>query len=105
MEIKLEDIELIIEKTDCSHKEAKQALEKTNGSVIDAIIEIEENKPSKKSIETNELKEKIKKAIKKGNVDKIQIKRNDELILSIPVNVGMTAGIIVISAAPLAVIA
>ena len=105
MEIKLEDAEVVMEKTKCTHKEAKEALENSNGNVLDAIIYIEEGKVNKKSEKNDELKEKIKNAIKKGNVDKIQIKRNDEIILSIPVNVGMAAGILGVAAAPWAVIA
>ncbi len=41
MEITLEKIELVKEKTGASYKEAKAALEETNGSVVDAIIKLE----------------------------------------------------------------
>ena len=105
MEAKLEDIEIVVEKTGCSHKEAKEALEKNENNIIDSIIYVEENKTNKKSEEKEALKDKIKNAIKKGNVNKIQIKRNNEIILSIPVNVGMAAGILGVAAAPWAVIA
>ena len=41
MEITLEKIELVKDRTGVSYKEAKEALERANGSVVDDIIEIE----------------------------------------------------------------
>lgn len=42
MEITLEKIELVKDRTGVSYAEAKAALEKAGGSVVDAIIMIEE---------------------------------------------------------------
>ena len=42
MEITLEKIELVKDRTGVGYKEAKEALEKTDGSVVDAIILIED---------------------------------------------------------------
>ena len=42
MEITLEKIELVKDRTGVSYKEAKEALEAADGSVVDAIISIEE---------------------------------------------------------------
>ena len=43
MEITLEKIELVKDRTGASYTEAKEALEAANGSVVDAIIAIEED--------------------------------------------------------------
>ena len=43
MEITLEKIELVKDRTGVSYKEAKEALEDADGSVVDAIINIEES--------------------------------------------------------------
>ena len=43
MEITLEKIELVKDRTGVSYREAKEALEEANGSVVDAIINIEES--------------------------------------------------------------
>ena len=43
MEITLEKIELVKDRTGVSYKEAKAALEAADGSVVDAIINIEED--------------------------------------------------------------
>ena len=42
MEITLEKIELVKDRTGVSYAEAKEALEAAEGSVVDAIISIEE---------------------------------------------------------------
>ena len=42
MEITLEKIELVKDRTGVSYAEAKEALEAADGSVVDAIISIEE---------------------------------------------------------------
>ena len=42
MEITLEKIELVRDRTGVTYKEAKEALEAANGNVVDAIIAIEE---------------------------------------------------------------
>ena len=43
MEITLEKIELVKDRTGVSYKEAKDALEAADGSVVDAIIAIEDS--------------------------------------------------------------
>lgn len=92
MDISLEKIELVKDRTGVSYKEAKEALEKSKGNVVDAIIYIEENIDGKngfKFMEENEIVEKLKDFVKKGNVSKIVFKKDDEVILNIPVNAGI----------------
>lgn len=106
MEISLEKIELVKDRTGVSYKEAKEALKEADGNVVDAIIYIEENVNSKGKFkfggeEKNEMLEKLKDFVKKGNVSKIVFKKNDEIILNIPVN----AGVIGFALAPWASIA
>ena len=42
MDINLEKIELVKDRTGATYAEAKEALEKADGSVVDAIIDLEE---------------------------------------------------------------
>lgn len=105
MEITLEKIELVKDRTGVSYKEAKEALEKANGSVVDAIIEIEETideadqkKISSKSIQ---IVDSIKELIKRGNVARIIIRKDEEVVLNLPINVGIVGAI----AAPVAMVA
>ncbi len=93
MEITLEKIELVKDRTGVSYKEAKEALEAANGSVVDAIINIEEAIDEKgKSRFTGYagvLVENLKAIVKKGNVSRITVKKDDEVIMNLPVNVGI----------------
>lgn len=93
MEITLEKIELVKDRTGVSYKEAKEALERAEGSVVDAIISIEEtidiNSRSRVGEQGAQVLEKIKEAIRKGNVSKITIKKDGEVLLNLPVNIGL----------------
>jgi NACalpha-BTF3-like transcription factor len=90
MEITLEKIELVKDRTGVSYKEAKEALEAADGNVVDAIIAIEEsiNQRVGAKISDNGAKviEKIKEYVRKGNIARIIIKKEDEVVINIPVN-------------------
>lgn len=98
MEITLEKIELVKDRTGVSYKEAKEALEAADGSVVDAIIAIEETvdvkKPNRANEVAGETMDKIKELVKKGNISKISVKKDDETIVNIPVNVGIVGTIV-----------
>lgn len=103
MEITLEKIELVKDRTGVTYAEAKEALEETDGSVVDAIIAIEETVNAGKrergfGEKGQALFASLKGLIKKGNVARIQVKREEDIILNVPVN----AGIVGICIAPLA---
>ncbi|MDR0885014.1 MAG: DUF4342 domain-containing protein [Clostridiales Family XIII bacterium] len=93
MDITLEKVELVKDRTGVSYKEAKEALEQAEGSVVDAIIKIEEtinqSAKSKVSDQVQTVVDKIKEAVAKGNVSRIVVKKDDEIILNLPVNVGI----------------
>ncbi len=105
MEITLEKIELVKDRTGVSYKEAKEALESHNGSVVDAIISIEESIDSsfKSGAEADKaaILDKIKELIKKGNVSKLVLKKDGEIILNLPVNAGVIGAVF----APVATVA
>ncbi|HHX13446.1 MAG TPA: DUF4342 domain-containing protein [Clostridiales bacterium] len=109
MEITLEKIELVKDRTGVSYKEAKEALEAANGSVVDAIVAIEEmidhKSGSKVSEHGAQLMDKIKTAIKKGNVSKIIVKKDDDVLLNLPVNIGIIGTVLAPWAAVAGVIA
>ena len=98
MEITLEKIELVKDRTGVSYKEAKEALEAADGRVVDAIIAIEEtvniSTGSKAGEFANETVEKVKELVKKGNITKISVKKDDETIVNIPVNIGLIGTIV-----------
>lgn len=93
MEITLEKIELVKDRTGVSYKEAKEALEAADGSVVDAIIGIEESIDIKTKSRLGEqsahIVEKIKHYVRKGNVSKIIVKKDGEVLLNLPVSISI----------------
>lgn len=53
-----------------------------------------------KEVKANEIVEKVKDLVKKGNVTRIFVKRNDEVILNLPLSAGIATGIVGAFAAP-----
>jgi len=98
MEITLEKIELVKDRTGVSYREAKEALEATDGNVVDAIIKIEDEINAKVGAKLSDngakIVEKIKEYIKKGNVARITVKREEEVMLNIPVTVGVVGTVL-----------
>ncbi|MBC2579237.1 DUF4342 domain-containing protein [Clostridium sp. DJ247] len=93
-EITLEKIDIIRERTGVSYTEAKEALEACNGNVVDALIYIEQNnKTTKDNLYTtkDEFLDWLKDLVKKGNVNRIRIKKDEKIIVDIPVNAGIAA--------------
>ena len=85
MDITLEAIDAVRERTGASYAEAKEALENSNGSVVDAVVYLEKKSGSK----TEDVLEKIKALVKEVNVNKIRMKKDDKVLLTVPVNVGI----------------
>lgn len=104
MEIRLEDVEKVMELAGVDYYTAKEALVKAEGNLDKAL---EDLAPTGTSVgdEVKDLIEKLKAKVKEGNVDRIQIRKADEIILKVPVNVGIIGGIIGAAAAPWALIA
>jgi DNA-binding PadR family transcriptional regulator len=106
MEITLEKIELVKDRTGVSYKEAKAALEAADGSVVDAIINIEESMDYTNSVggngsaKENAIIRAIKDTIAKGNMSRIIVRKGDSILLNLPLTVG-AVGVVV---APMAII-
>ena len=104
MEIRLEDVEKVMELAGVDYYTAKEALVKTEGNLDKAL---EALAPTGTSVgdEIKDMIDKLKAKVKEGNVDRVQIRKDDEIILKVPVNVGIIGGIIGAAAAPWALIA
>jgi hypothetical protein len=100
MEITLENIDLIRERTGISYREAKEALERNDGNIIDTLIELEDkNKSSTKwteefSVRSAEVVDKVKELIREGNVNKIRIKHEGRVLAEIPVALGAIGAVV-----------
>ena len=90
--ITLEKIDLIRERTGATYKSAKEALERCNGDVIEALIDLEETKQGTWTDEISsrsaQVIEKVKRLIKEGNVTKIRVKNEGRTLVEIPVAIG-----------------
>jgi len=93
MEITLELIETVKDRTGVSYKEAKEALEYANGNVVDAIIYIEDNiDASYEKIESSkvkELKNFIINTVEKGQANRIKVYKDDQLLVNLPLTAGV----------------
>ena len=87
MEITLEKVDQVRERTGVSYAKAKEALEHTNGSVLDAIILLESEMKNENSFNdgmkgnngaetVEEFKIWLKDLINKGNVSRIKISKD-----------------------------
>lgn len=105
MEITLEKVDQVRERTGVSYSKAKEALQQTNGDVLDAIILLESEMKNKKSlnhgVERNNTSETIeefkvwlKELINKGNISRIKVSKDEKVLVDVPVNAGIAAGII-----------
>ena len=102
MDFTINDVDQVIERTNCSYKEAKEALMETNGDVIDAIIYLDNRDSAgtffRDFIEdsgrtADSIMETIKEAIRKGDVTRIEVRdRDGKTLTSISVNVGAAVG-------------
>lgn len=118
MEITLEQVDKVKERTGVSYAEAKEALEKTNGNVLDAIILIEEEAKANldngigaeksnggtvgdKTETISELKAWLKDLINKGNVSRIKVSKDGDTIVDVPVNAGIAAAVIAVIIPPI----
>ena len=98
MDITLEMVDQVRERTGASYEEAKAALESANGDVVNAIIEIERSDRAGAGV--SDVVEKIKAAVQKGNVNRIRVMRGEEELVNIPVNAGIAGGVLGLMAGP-----
>lgn len=101
--VTLEKVDMVIERTRTSYEMAKNALEATDGDVLEAIIYIEKLRKQCEEEATNEspmtmdeLKAWFKEIVEKGNVTRIKIKKDNVELIDIPVNAGIAMGVIAV---------
>lgn len=97
MDISLEKVDIIRDRTGVTYKEAKEALEAADGNVVDALINIEAAGDKRWtetiSVKGNEAVDKLKGMVKSGNVNRIRVKKDDYVILDIPVTAGAISAV------------
>ncbi|RKD29016.1 DUF4342 domain-containing protein [Thermohalobacter berrensis] len=90
MSINLEQIDLIRERAKVSYNEAKEALEKCNNDVVEALVYLEnKNKIKDKKEDRKKFFNKVKKVIDKGNKMKFTIKKEGKNIIKLPLTIAI----------------
>ncbi|MDU2200908.1 MAG: DUF4342 domain-containing protein [Terrisporobacter othiniensis] len=99
--ITIEAIDQVMERVPgATYAEVREALIKSDGDVIDAIILLQENSTekenkNKKNFEevfgkdSDKIKEEITELLRKSNVIRIVIEKNGKIIMNIPITVGV----------------
>ena len=105
MELTIEAIEKVMNATGLDYAAAKALLAETGNDPDKAIEKFTGTGNDETKQKIDEIINKIKENVEQGNVDRIQIKRGEEIVLSVPVNVGILGGILGAVAAPWALIA
>lgn len=97
MSVKLDQIDILRERANVSYQDAKDALEKCNYDIVEALIYLEkENKVKSKTGGEckNKFISRIKSIIQKGNMTSIVIKKDDNVILSLPLTIFVILAIV-----------
>ena len=111
MDINLEKIELVKDRTGATYAEAKEALEKADGSVVDSIIDLEEKMNKEHdAVDGGSLKDspifaKMKEIVEMGNVTKILVRKGGKTIVNFPLTAGVIGAALVPWGAILGIIA
>src|SRR5665648_408866 len=86
----------LVKRTGCSYEEAKNALQKSDGDLLEALIYIEkhQSKEEKFKNKSEDLVEEIKKIVKDVNATRIIILKEDETLVNIPISAGAVGVII-----------
>lgn len=99
--VTLEKVDQVVERTGVTYEQARDALNACEGDVIDAIIYLEKTQPSftdSMNVKSKDLMETLKEFLKKGNVTRVTVEKDGEVVLNLPV----TAGAIGLVVAPIA---
>jgi hypothetical protein len=91
-ELNLEKVDILRERAGLSYRDAVEYLERANGDVVKALVFIEEDKHRQKEVisETGqEVLEKVKHVVRRGNEMKIKIHREGQSLVEVPVTVGL----------------
>ena len=99
MSITLEQIDEVINRTGATYHQAKEALQFSEGDVVEAIIYIETLKKDKSSsdrpyIHGEEIIGLLKDMIKKGNVTRITLEKNGKVVVDIPILAGLVGALV-----------
>lgn len=95
----LQKIDDILKRTNTDYSTAKQALEDANGDVLEAIILIENQYKNQQYSQSasgkgEQILNQLKDVLTKGNATKLTIKKNNDVIVNLPITAGLIGALI-----------
>lgn len=106
-DITLEKLDIIRERTGVTYGEAKEALKVCDGDVVEALIFLEEGKkkdPSQVYTTVEGFKDWLETIIQKGNVKRIRVRKDEKVIVDVPLNAGVAASVIALVWTPIMIL-
>ena len=102
----LEKIEVLRDRLGVTYREAKEALEASNGDLVAALIALEQKQArltSRLEERGREVVERARGWLARGNITRVKLKKGDETVLDFPATVGVAGVAAMLLSAPLAV--
>ena len=98
MSVNLEKIDLLRSRVNTTYEEAKAALEKTNGDLVEALIYFEKENKTKPEVKkgsdiTSSVTSFIKDLIHKGNTTRLIIKKDEKNIIDLSMTVSVVTSV------------
>ena len=96
MEITLEQIDLIRKRANVGYKEAKEALEKSGGNVVEALAALEDEqkiKPEKQCCHGT-MGKKLKQCLGKMHAISMTVTKEEKTIVNVPLTIALIATIV-----------
>ncbi len=97
MDISLEKIELVRDRTGLSYADARELLEESGGDVIEALVSLEEegvNGEGGKGLLSRDIISPVKKVFRQSNRTRIKVSNRDGTLLEIPITVGLAGALL-----------
>jgi hypothetical protein len=105
MEITLQKIDLIRERTGLNYAEARELLEEANGDVVEALVLLDDEDQGMEmdfDVDTGEMKEMVsenvfspvKKVFNRGNRTRIRVSNSEGTLLEIPATLGIAGALL-----------
>lgn len=91
MDISIEKIDLIRERTGMSYAEAREVLEEAGGDVVEALVSLEEEGQNGETqgLISQKIFTPVKKVFRQSNRTRISVRNKDGTLLELPVTVGL----------------
>lgn len=92
--VTLEQIDLLMERAQVSYTDAKEALERTNGDILEALLLLEKEKKIKTTSSSSESMEKVSSFIDKLNQTRFKMRKNEKVYVNIPLSIAIILAVL-----------